>query len=74
MHEAKSSLSKLVERAVAGEDVIIARAGVPAVRLVPVKHHQPIKWGTLRGKIWMSEDFDDPLPDDIQRAFEGLDP
>lgn len=66
MHEAKSQLSKLVARAEAGEEVVIARDGKPAVRLTPV---QPAEnWaqrvaGTLKGQIWMSDDFDDPMPE-----------
>lgn len=72
MHEAKSQLSKMVEQAIAGEEVIIAKAGVPAVRLVPVaapgKRRFP---GRLRGQIHMSDDFDAPLPPEIQRYFDG---
>ncbi|MGQ0629699.1 MAG: type II toxin-antitoxin system Phd/YefM family antitoxin [Sporichthyaceae bacterium] len=72
MHEAKTNLSKLVERAAAGEEIVIARAGVPVARLVAVHHHQPVTLGLLRGQVRISDDFDAPLPDDIQRAFEGL--
>jgi prevent-host-death family protein len=67
MQEAKTQLSKLVERACAGEDVVIARAGKPAVRLVPVdlapQWKRPI--GLDEGKIWMSDDFNDPMPDEF---------
>ena len=59
-HQAKSQLSLLIQKALAGEDVIIARAGIPAVRLVP--HQTGKKYrtiGKLKGKIWMSPDFDD---------------
>ncbi|HEY2831284.1 MAG TPA: type II toxin-antitoxin system Phd/YefM family antitoxin [Sporichthyaceae bacterium] len=72
MHEAKTNLSKLVERAAAGEDIVIARAGVPVARLVPVRHHQPVTLGLLQGRIRIAADFDAPLPDDVQRAFDGL--
>lgn len=72
MHEAKSNLSKLVERAAAGEDIVIARAGVPVARLVPVQHHQPVVLGLLQGRIRIGADFESPLPDDVQRAFDGL--
>jgi prevent-host-death family protein len=69
IHQAKSQLSKLVERALAGEDVIIARAGTPVVRLVPVRQSDaPRRGGQWRGKIRIAEDFDE-LPDDIARAF-----
>lgn len=63
MHEAKTELSRLVERALAGEDVVIARAGVPVVRLVPVTQTGKRKLGQWRGMVRMAEDFDAPLPD-----------
>lgn len=67
MHEAKTQLSALVARAEAGEDVVIARAGQPAVRLTPVREEGPT-WvqridGALTGQVWMSKDFDAPTPD-----------
>ena len=69
IHQAKSQLSKLVERALQGEEVIIARAGKPMVRLVPVhQSDQPRRGGQWRGKVRIAEDFDE-LPDDIARAF-----
>jgi prevent-host-death family protein len=72
IHEAKSQLSKLVERALKGEEVIIARAGKPMVRLVPVRDNDaPRKGGQWKGKVRIAEDFDE-LPEDIARAF-GMD-
>jgi prevent-host-death family protein len=72
IYEAKTSLSKLVERAAAGEEVIIAKAGTPMVRLVPVKAKVAKKrksgQNTL-GITYISEDFDAPLPDDMLKAF-----
>jgi len=70
MHEAKTTLSKLVERAEAGEEVVIARNGTPVVRLVPVakKPRFADSKGFLRGQIHMADDFDE-LPDDIAEAF-----
>lgn len=70
MHVAKTTLSKLVERAEAGEDVVIARNGKPAVRLVPVapKPRLADSRGMFRGQIHMADDFDE-LPDDIAEAF-----
>ena len=67
MHEAKTQFSALVARAGAGEDVVIARAGQPAVRLTPVREEGPT-WvqrvdGALAGRVWMSEDFDAPMPE-----------
>ena len=75
MHEAKSQLSKLVARAEAGEDVVIARDGRPAVRLTPVQRDKT--WiqrfeGALAGQIWISDDFDAPLPE-FEDAFYGGD-
>ena len=69
MHQAKSDLSRLVARALEGDEVIIARRGQPVARLVPVR--QPRVGGLDRGKMWISPDFDDPLPEDLQRFFEG---
>ena len=67
MHQAKTQLSKLVERVCAGEEVVIARNGKPVARLVPVetkpKGLRPS--GLDVGKIWMSDDFNDPLPDEF---------
>ena len=59
MHQAKSSLSRLVERALAGEEVVIARNGEPLVKLVPVpKQRKPRVPGRLKGKVWMAPDFE----------------
>jgi prevent-host-death family protein len=72
IHEAKSQLSKLVDRALQGEDVIIARAGTPVIRLVPISRSEaPRQGGQWKGKVRIAEDFDE-LPDDIARAF-GMD-
>jgi prevent-host-death family protein len=69
LHEAKSQLSKLVEQALAGEEVIIARAGKPMVRLVPVRDSDvPRKGGQWNGKVRIADDFDE-LPEDIARAL-----
>jgi prevent-host-death family protein len=69
IHQAKSQLSKLVERALQGEEVVIARAGKPVVRLVPVQQSdKPRKGGQWKGKVRIAEDFD-VLPDDIALAF-----
>lgn len=71
VHQAKSQLSKLMEQAEAGEEVVIARAGKPAVRLVPFTP-QGIerKAGVWRNQISIAEDFD-ALPGDVLAAFEG---
>ena len=70
MHEAKTTLSRLVERALAGEEVIIGRNGTPLVRLVPVvKKAEPRVPGRLKGQIWISPDFEftDEEIDDFER-------
>lgn len=72
IYAAKANLSRLVERAAAGEEIVIAKAGKPRARLVPLpKKKSPVIFGALKGKIWIADDFDAPLPDDIQRAFDG---
>jgi prevent-host-death family protein len=68
IHDAKTRLSQLISRALAGEEVIIARAGDPLVRLVPVHQDtRPRQGGQLKGQIWMAEDFDalDPAIDQL---------
>ena len=64
MHEAKSSLSELVAAAEGGEEVVIARNGVPAARLVGIAvEHPPVRLGLLDGEIEIGPDFDQPLPE-----------
>jgi prevent-host-death family protein len=71
MHEAKTGLSRLVERAEAGEEIIIARAGKPAARLVPFTARRRRRLGLLDGRCRIPDDFNAPLPDSVRRAFEG---
>jgi prevent-host-death family protein len=72
IHAAKSRLSHLIDAAIAGEEVIIAKAGKPVARLVPVEpKKEPRQLGTLAGLFRLPDDFDDPLPDDVLDAFEG---
>lgn len=72
LYEAKTHLSQLVERAAAGEEIIIAKAGRPLARLVPIERRTaPRPLGLLAGQGWISDDFDDPLPEEIMRAFRG---
>jgi prevent-host-death family protein len=70
MHEAKTKLSQLVERAEAGEDIVIARNGKPVARLVPVAAEAKLASvrGAWRGRVHIAEDFDE-LPDDIADAL-----
>ncbi len=70
MHDAKTQLSRLVDAAAAGEDIVIAKAGKPVARLTAlVATGQPRKLGGLKGKIRIRDDFDAPLPADLLRAF-----
>ena len=72
LYEAKTSLSKLVDRAAAGEEIIIAKSGRPMAKLVPLAHgHKKRLPGGWQGKVRIAEDFDAPLPDEILDAFEG---
>ena len=70
MHEAKTTLSQLVERVLGGEDVLITRNGEPAARLVAARGGSSMEAvrGAWRGKVSMADDFDE-LPDDIADAF-----
>jgi prevent-host-death family protein len=71
MHEAKSTLSRLVERALKGDEIVVSKAGRPLVRLVPVARvangRRPGRW---KGRVSIARDFD-TLPGDILDAFEG---
>jgi prevent-host-death family protein len=72
IYEAKAKLSKLVDLASQGEDIIIARNGKPAARLTTLKEEKlPVRFGLLKGEVWIADDFDAPLPDDILAGFEG---
>jgi len=73
IYEAKSKLSKLVDLASTGTDVVIARAGKPVARLTSLKTKEKRKYrlGLLEGKGWIADDFDAPLPDEILAQFEG---
>ena len=74
MHEAKTSLSRLVERAFAGEEILIARRGEPLVKLVPVpKERKPRVPGRYKGKIWMAPDCFAPMSDDELDLWEKWD-
>lgn len=71
IHDAKTNLSRLVEEVNAGEELVIAKAGKPMARLVPIKTTAARKPGFLKGKIRIAADFDAPLPEGLQTAFEG---
>jgi prevent-host-death family protein len=70
MHEAKSQLSRLVDLAERGEEVVIQRSGRPVARLVAVQRRRPVAeaFGVLRGEIELADDFDE-LPAEIAERF-----
>jgi prevent-host-death family protein len=70
IHSAKTHLSSLLAEVEAGREIIIAKAGKPVARLMPLEEKKPQrKPGTMKGQIWMSDDFDAPLPPDLLKAF-----
>lgn len=72
IHEAKTHLSRLVEEAATGKEIVIAKAGKPVARLAPViPALKKKRLGLLKGKIKIIGDFNAPLPDDALAAFEG---
>jgi prevent-host-death family protein len=71
IHAAKTHLSRLVEEAAAGEEIVIAKAGKPIARLCPLAPRPgKRKLGGLEGKLRIPDDFDAPLPDEILDLFE----
>ena len=72
IREAKTHLSRLVEDVAAGEEIIIAKAGKPVAKLVPIEVELvPRQLGSMRGKIWAADDFDQPLPLEVLASFKG---
>ncbi len=71
MHEAKTTLSALLRRVAAGEEITISSGGRPVARLVPVQRGTERVLGRDRGVFEVPEDFDAPLPDDVLRSFES---
>ena len=70
IHEAKTHLSRLVEEAAAGEEIVIAKAGRPVARLAPLApERRRIRLGLLEGQIRVADDFDAPLPEELLEAF-----
>ena len=64
MHEAKTHFSKLVRLVEAGEEVIVRRGKDPVAKLVPYEKPARVSaWGSMKGRIWMAEDWDEPLED-----------
>lgn len=70
VHAAKTQLSRLIDDAASGKEVVIAKAGKPVVRLMPIGAGRPrTGFGALKGKIRMAADFDAPLPKVLRRRF-----
>jgi prevent-host-death family protein len=72
IHDAKTNFSKLVDAASGGEEIVIAKAGKPAARLVPMEKAKVVRrFGALKGQVQIADDFDAALPDALIAAFEG---
>ncbi|OGT47249.1 MAG: hypothetical protein A3E82_06595 [Gammaproteobacteria bacterium RIFCSPHIGHO2_12_FULL_38_11] len=73
IHEAKTNLSKLLQEVMHGQEVIIAKAGVPIAVIKPIEAKKPKRiFGSMKGEIWVSDNFDDPLSDeDLDLWYNG---
>ena len=72
VYDAKTNLSRLLDRAAGGEEIVITRNGRPVAKLVAATPaRKPRKLGTLKGRIRINKNFDAPLPEDVLGAFEG---
>ena len=73
IHQAKTHLSRLVEQAAQGQEIVIAKAGKPVARLVALDKAKQTKRkpGALKGKGWVADDFDAPLPERLLREWYG---
>ncbi len=69
IHDAKTRLSQLLTKVEKGEEVIVARAGKPVARIVPFRNKPQRRPGTAKGKLWIADDFDAPLPEEILKDF-----
>ena len=70
VHEAKTNLSKLLERVALGEEIVIAKAGKPVAKLVALRSARPrFKLGSAKGEFVVPDDFNDPLPKEIEDLF-----
>lgn len=71
VHEAKTNLSRLLQRVAAGEEVLITRGGEPVAKLVPARARRRRTLGQDSGRVSIADDFDAPLPADVLADFEG---
>ena len=69
IEEAQAHLPELIEDVVAGHDVVIAATGELVARIVPIPKKREIRFGSMKGQVWIAEDFDDPLPAEIIAGF-----
>ena len=74
LYEAKTQLSALVEEAAAGGEIVIAKAGRPMAKLVPLVAASPRRPGRAKGRIWIADDFEAPLPTSMLARFNGHEP
>lgn len=72
IHEAKTHFSEIVNAATKGREIIIAKSGKPVAKLVPLKPKKTkVRFGILKGKVSLADDFEEPLPEEIIDLFEG---
>lgn len=72
IHEAKTHFSQLVDAVSKGREILIAKAGTPVAKLVSIETKKPkVQFGVFKGKMKLSKDFDEPLPNDMIDVFEG---
>jgi len=72
IHEAKTHFSRLINQALKGDEVIIAKSGVPLIKLIPYEKPKSVrKGGQLKGMLIIEDTFDDPLPDEYLKSFYG---
>lgn len=74
LYEAKTQLSALVDEAAAGAEIVIAKAGRPMAKLVPIRAARLRRPGRAKGRIWLADDFEAPLPTSVLDAFSGSGP
>lgn len=70
IHAAKTQLSRLVEQAAAGEEIVIAKAGKPMAKLVPLEAKRKVRLGLLEGELQIPDDFDEMGAEEIRKLFE----
>jgi len=72
VHQAKTHLSRLLQRVANGEEVTIVRAGVPVAKLVAIEPKTKVRpLGMDRGRVWVADDSNAPLPDELLKMFYG---